>query len=41
VDADPGKNLNADVDADSCPYWTMASQVIVYEIFKGAVQRDF
>ncbi len=33
ADADPGKNLNADAvadqDADSCPYRTMASQVIV------------
>ncbi len=35
ADADPGKNLNADADAaeepvaDSCPYSTMASQVIV------------
>ncbi len=37
ADADPGKNLNADVDADadadpdadSCPYCTMASQVLV------------
>jgi hypothetical protein len=45
ADADPGKNLNADADADSdadsCPYCTMASQVLVKEIFKGTVQRDF
>ncbi len=41
ADADPRKNLNADPDADSCPYWTMASQVIVKEIFKGTVQREF
>ncbi len=27
ADADPGKNLNADADTDSCPYRTMASQV--------------
>ncbi len=30
-----------DVDADLCPYCTMASQVIVKEIFKGTVQPDF
>jgi hypothetical protein len=33
ADADPGKNLNADPDPDSCPYRTMASHVIVQEIF--------
>ncbi len=31
ADADPGKNLNVDpdADADSCPYRTMATQVLV------------
>jgi hypothetical protein len=28
ADADQGKNLSADPDANSCPYWTAASQVI-------------
>jgi hypothetical protein len=43
ADADPGKNLNADAvpDADSCPYCTMTSQVILKEIFKGTVKLDF
>jgi hypothetical protein len=41
ADADPRKYLDADPDAESCPYRTMASQVIVREIFKGTVQRDF
>ncbi len=38
ADADPGKYLDADADPDadanSCPYWTRASQIILSKIFK-------